>query len=51
MRNIDDFKRHGGGTVNRVFVTARRAKPTLASKGNKSHMTAFVAAEQGTAVR
>lgn len=35
MLNVDDFKRHGGGTVDGVFVTAGRVEPTMATKRNE----------------
>jgi hypothetical protein len=50
VRNIDNLKRHGGGSVNGIFHAAGRTKTAVASKGYKFERTTARASVHGAAI-
>lgn len=47
---VDNFKRHGGGTVNGVFIAAGRAEAAFATERDKLQVAALGASIHGTAI-
>ena len=50
VRNVNDLKRHGGGSVNGIFHTAGRTKTAVAAKGDKFKQATIRASVHGTAI-
>lgn len=51
VSDANDFERHGGGTVNGIFIAASRAETAFAAKRDKFQVAAFGAAVHGTTIR
>ena len=50
VRDVNDLKRHGGGSVNGIFYTTGGTKAAVAAKGNKFKQATIRASVHGTAI-
>ena len=49
--NVQNFKGHGGGTINRIFRTTSGAETAMAAEGDKFKFATFITAKHGPAKR